>query len=90
VIAAWQQRGIEQPWTCPAFIDAVAETQRDRQINLGNSARIHFYDRSPVCTLVLANWLRHPVSDALLFEIDRIRREKVYRPEVFFIRGSDL
>jgi predicted ATPase len=87
VIAAWQQQGIDEAWTYPSFIDAIAETQRDRQINLGNSARIQFYDRSPICTLVLANWLGHPVSDALSFEIERIRRERVYRPEVFFIRS---
>jgi predicted ATPase len=87
LIAAWQHRGIEEPWTCRSFVDAIVETQRDRQINLGGSARIQFYDRSPICTLALANWLGHPVSDALRFEIERIRREGVYRPEVFFVRS---
>jgi predicted ATPase len=87
VIAKWQRQGIDEPWTRPSFVDAVAETQRDRQINLGNSASIQFYDRSPICTLVLANWLGHPVSDALRFEIERIRRERIYRPEVFFVRS---
>ncbi len=87
LIAKWQQQGIDEPWTRPSFVDAVVETQRDRQINLGNLAGIQFYDRSPICTLVLANWLGHPVSDALRFEIERIRREKVYRPEVFFVRS---
>lgn len=87
LIAAWQHQGIDEPWTYPSFVDAVIETQRDRQINLGNSARIQFYDRSPICTLALANWLGRPASDALLFEIERIRRERVYRPEVFFIRS---
>jgi predicted ATPase len=42
LIAAWQHRGIGEPWTWPSFIDAVVETQRDRQINLGNSATIQF------------------------------------------------
>jgi predicted ATPase len=87
LIAAWQQRGIDEPWTRPSFVDAVVETQRDRQINLGNSARVQFYDRSPICTMVLANWLGHPVSDVLRFEIERIRRERIYRPEVFFVRS---
>jgi predicted ATPase len=87
LIAAWQHRGIDEPWTRPSFVDAVVETQRDRQINLGNSARVQFYDRSPICTLVLANWLGHSVSDALRSEIERIRRERVYRPEVFFVRS---
>jgi predicted ATPase len=87
LIAAWQQRGIEEPWTCAWFIDAIVETQRDRQITLGESAGIQFYDRSPICTLALANWLGHQVSDALRLEIERIRRERVYRPEVFFVRS---
>jgi predicted ATPase len=87
LIAAWQRQGIDEPWTRPPFIDAIVETQRDRQIKLGDSASIQFYDRSPICTLVLANWLGHPVSDALRSEVERIRREKVYRPEVFFVRS---
>jgi predicted ATPase len=87
VIAAWQHQGIDEPWTRPSFVDAIVEAQRDRQIGLGNSARIQFYDRSPICTLVLAKWLGHPVSDTVRFEIERIRREKVYRPEVFFVRS---
>jgi predicted ATPase len=87
LIAAWQRRGIDQPWTCSSFIDVLVETQKERQINMGNSARIQFYDRSPICTLALAKWLEHPISDALRFEIERIRRENVYRPEVFFVRS---
>jgi len=87
VIAAWQQKGIDEAWTYPSFVDAIVETQRQRQVNPGNSARIQFYDRSPICTLALAEWLGHPVSDALRFEIARIRCERVYRPEVFFVRS---
>jgi predicted ATPase len=87
VIEGWRQRGINEPWTYPSFVDAVAETQRDRQIHLGNFAGIQFYDRSPICTLALANWLGHPISDELRFEIERIRREMVYRLEVFFVRS---
>jgi len=87
VIAAWLQDGIDEPWTYPSFVDGIVETQRHRQIDLGNSARIQFYDRSPICTLALAEWLGHPVSDALRFEIERICSERVYRPEVFFVRS---
>jgi predicted ATPase len=87
VIAAWQQKGIDEAWTHPSFIDAIVETQKHRQVNLGDSARIQFYDRSPICTLALAEWLGHPVSDALRCEIARIINEPVYRPEVFFIRS---
>jgi predicted ATPase len=87
VIAAWRQKGIDEAWTYPSFVDAIVETQRHRQVNLGNSARIQFYDRSPICTLALTEWLGYPVSDALRFEIARIRCERIYRPEVFFVRS---
>ena len=76
VIAAWQQQGIDEAWTYPSFVDAFVEIQRQRQVDLGDSARIQFYDRSPICTLALAEWLGHLVSDALRFEIARIRHER--------------
>jgi len=87
VSAAWLQDGINEPWTYPTFVDAIVEVQRRRQVDLGNSARIQFYDRSPICTLALAEWLGHPVSNALRAEIERIRSEQVYRHEVFFVRS---
>ena len=87
VIAAWQQQGMDKAWTYPSFIDAIVEIQRQRQISLGNSAKVQFYDRSPICTLALAEWLGHPVSDGLRLEIARIRGDMVYRPEVFFVRS---
>jgi len=87
VIAAWKLKGIDDVWRYPSFVDVIVETQRQRQVNLGNSAGIQFYDRSPICTLALAEWVGHPVSDALRIEIARIHAERVYRPEVFFVRG---
>ena len=87
VVAAGQQHGIPECWTYPSFIDDIVEAQRQRQIELSDSARIQFYDRSPICTLALAQWLGHPISDALRFEIARIVTERVYRPEVFFVRS---
>jgi len=87
LICEWQRQGIGEPWTRASFIDAVIATQRDRQIKLGDSARIQFYDRSPICTLVLANWLGLPVPNGLRLEIKRIRSERVYRNEVFFVRS---
>ena len=87
LVTEWQNQGIDEPWTRPSFVDAIVEEQRDRQIDLGNSVGIQFYDRSPICTLALANWLGHPVSDAVRLEIERIQRERVYRPEVFFVRS---
>jgi len=87
LIAEWQQRGIEEPWTDPSFLDAIVQMQRRRQVDLGSAARIQFYDRSPICTFALAAWLQQPVSSALRSEIARIRRKSIYRREVFFVRS---
>ena len=87
VIAAFRQQGMNEPLTYPSFVDSIVELQRHRQLTLGNSARIQFYDRSPICTLALAEWLAYPVSEALQIEIARIRSERLYRPEVFFIQS---
>jgi len=87
VIAIKQALGVSEPWKDPLFIDAIAHVQRDRQLALGESARVQLYDRSPICTLALANWLGHPISANLKREIDRVLREKIYRPEIFFVES---
>ncbi len=87
VITNWQKRGINEPWTSPSFIEDVAETQRNRQADSDGRGEVQFFDRSPVCTLALARWLRHPVPDALRRELDRMQSEGIYRPEVFFVRS---
>jgi hypothetical protein len=71
--------------------DVLSGAQSERRIparsELGDSAAIQFYDRSPICTLALAQWLDYPPSDAVRFEMERICRDKVYRLEVFFVRS---
>ena len=47
---------------------------------------MQFYDRSPICTLALAEYLYHPVPATLVAEIERIRSECFYEHEVFFVR----
>src|SRR6266568_5765091 len=43
-------------------------------------------DRSPLCTLALARYLRHPVTTMLAHEVARIMRGQVYERVVFLIR----
>ncbi|SDK75258.1 AAA family ATPase [Nonomuraea jiangxiensis] len=90
VIADEQARGDAEPWTRPSFIDKVVTLQRLRQ----TTGTAHppdrpavFFDRSPVCTHALSTYVGHPVSPALSAEIDRITREQVYDPHVFFVRN---
>jgi predicted ATPase len=39
-----------------------------------------------VCTLALVRYAGLPVPPALRAELDRITAERIYRPEVFFVR----
>jgi len=51
---------------------------------------VQSYDRSPICTLALADYLGHPVSDALIAEIDRIGRTGAWERRVFLVRDLGL
>lgn len=84
VIAEQQALGVAEPWSRPDFIDHVAELQiRQCSEATGES---HIFDRSPICTLALQRYLGHPESHVLHEELDRIRRQRTYAREVFFVR----
>ena len=46
-----------------------------------------FHDRSPICTLALAQYLGFPVSDVLARSLRAIERERFYARRVFFLRN---
>jgi predicted ATPase len=88
VIALEQARGVPQPWTHPAFIDAVLDLQRRRQIQTPlEPDALQFHDRSVICTAALATYLGHPASEALMRELDRVKTEMIYQKRIFFIRN---
>jgi predicted ATPase len=88
VIAAAHAQGRDQAWTDPAFIDAIARLQRDRQIRASSQPDdIQFHDRSVVCTAALAAWLGYPRSPFLVSELERVKKEAIYQARVFFIRN---
>ena len=88
VIAAAQAHGTPEPWTRPSFIDAVATLQRDRQLRASHQPdEIQFHDRSAICTAALAVYLGHPHTPILTSELERIKKEAIYQPQVFFIRN---
>jgi predicted ATPase len=88
IIAAAQARGAIDPWRDPAFIDAVARLQKEREIRSSYLPDdIQFHDRSVVCTAALAVYLGHTRSPFLTSELERIRGEGVYERQVFFIRN---
>jgi predicted ATPase len=48
---------------------------------------IQFHDRCAVCTAALAVYLGFPYTPLLTEELERIQREAIYQPQVFFIRN---
>jgi predicted ATPase len=88
VIALEQALGLAEPWTRPAFIDAVVDLQRRRQIRaLSEPDAVQFHDRSAICTAALAAYLGYPVSTILADELNRIKAEAIYCKRIFFIRN---
>jgi predicted ATPase len=88
VIATAQAQGKAEPWTHPSFIDAIATLQRNRQIRASYQPdEVQFHDRSAVCTAALALYLGHPYTPVLTSELERIKKEVIYQPRVFFIRN---
>ncbi len=87
VIAALQADGIDQPWTWDDFCDRIIALQRQRQqAPVRADTTMQIYDRSPLCTLALAQYLDRPVTPALRTEVHRVLAERLYEPTVFLIR----
>lgn len=80
-------QGRGEPWRDPGFIDAITLLQRHRLVQPAPAATaVQLFDRSPICTLALARYLRLPVTSILRKEIGRVVAEGTYQPRVFFVR----
>lgn len=84
-IAVAQQMGNLEPWKNPDFIDQIILLQQERQYSA--QEELQFYDRSPFCTYALARYLNFPFSPALLAEIDRCIKDRVYNQQIFFFEN---
>lgn len=88
VIALEQAKGVAEPWRNSAFIDSVAELQRQRQVRASRvPGEVQFHDRSVICTAALAVWLGYPFSDTLSSELRRIETEAIFQRRVFLIQN---
>ena len=87
IIALRNAQGIVEPHTQAAFIDDITNLQKQRQLRVAGLEGIQFYDRSPVCTYALSRWLGVPISTILADEMERIRVERTYQQQVFFIEN---
>jgi predicted ATPase len=88
VIALENKLGNLEPWRDPGFIDKIVSMQTARQTE---SARrvddMQFFDRSPVCTYALSDYLGFPPSLTLQKEMARIEEEGIYQRRVFFVEN---
>jgi predicted ATPase len=86
VIVHQQALGRDEAWRDAGFIDAITLLQRERQEQPAPPATtVQVFDRSPICTLALARYLRLPVTPILAREADRVVAEGIYQPWVFFV-----
>jgi predicted ATPase len=88
VIAARQLAGCDEPWAEADFIESVVGIQKRRQIEAAASgAAVELYDRSPICTAALVEYLERSMTPPLQQELDRIARERLYDRRVLFVRN---
>ena len=85
IIAAHQALGVVAPWERPDFVDRVVDLQRERRL-IGSTAEVQFLDRSPLCSLALARYLRLPVSQATLEEVAAVIDGALAESDVFLLR----
>jgi predicted ATPase len=88
LIALVTAEGIVEHWREPAFIDDIVALQVRRQQRADDwPDDLVFFDRSPICSLALAEFLGREPPATLQAELARIEREQVYQRQVFFVRG---
>ncbi|WP_327722002.1 AAA family ATPase [Streptomyces sp. NBC_00490] len=86
VIARAQAQVEDEPWTRASF-DEVVNLQKQRQLGAPATGSAQVFDRSPLCTHALANYLGRPVPRALTAEIERITSDEIYERQVLFVRN---
>ena len=89
VIALASAEGRAEPHRSADFIDDILALQRRRQARaeLGG-ADIVIFDRSPICTWALAEFLGFAPSPGLRAEVEQIQSRGGYDRRVFFIENQ--
>lgn len=88
LIALVTARGVVEHWDEPSALDDLVALQRRRQERADAwPDAMTFYDRSPICTLALCEFMGRAPPVSLLAELARIEREGVFEREVFLVRS---
>ena len=75
MISREQRSCVAEPWQHADFIGKITELQRTVREPV-DDARVQVHDRSPLCTVALAQYLRHPVTPLLAGEVARMIRSR--------------
>ncbi|MCI5108563.1 MAG: AAA family ATPase [Candidatus Pacebacteria bacterium] len=89
IILLEQKQGIAKPWDNPNFLDKILSLQKERYKNSQTLKEVFFFDRSPICTYALCQFLGYTPSTLLLEEIERINELSLYHKKVFFIESLE-
>jgi len=88
VIAVASAEGRSKPHLSPGFIDEILSLQRLRQARADRApVEMMVFDRSPICTWALAEFLDISPTSDLRAEAERIVRDRVFDQRVFFIQN---
>ncbi len=82
IISEQQSLGISQPWTRPNFIDLILQQQVHDYTSSPRNQSV-FFDRSPICTYALCQFLNLQPPIDLLTMIENA----TYQKTVFFIEN---
>jgi predicted ATPase len=86
LIALVTAQGVVEHWKQPSFIDDIVALQRARQLRADAwPDDVVFFDRSPICTWALCEFLGRQPTPALIEEVERIERQRTYERRVFFL-----
>ncbi len=81
-------QGLPEFWKTPSFIDDIVTLQRRRQLRADAwPDEVVVFDRSPICTWALCEFLGRAPPPSLQDELERIEREGVYQRRVFFVEN---
>jgi predicted ATPase len=88
LIAFVTAQGVVEHWKEASFIDDILALQRQRQLRADAwPDRLVFFDRSPICTWALCEFLGRPPTERLQTEVARVEREAIYERRVLFVRN---
>jgi predicted ATPase len=87
IINAEQAKGVAEPWLLPDFSEKVFAMQKQQRAAQADIDSLVFYDRSPWCTVALAEYLNHILSPETFRDIQTMAEAGLYNRHVFFFES---